>query len=86
MTKKNIQCILVGLGRMTALRAQGQRRFDGVVGFGHHGLREDDRAAGPGTARVIGVTGSGTARGAQRRGLREDDVFACLAMTSQAWG
>jgi hypothetical protein len=34
MTKKNIQCSLAGLGRMTALRAQGRRGFDGVASSG----------------------------------------------------
>jgi hypothetical protein len=40
----------------------------------------------PGTARVDGVTGSGTASGAQHRGRREDNVVAGSGMASQAWG
>jgi hypothetical protein len=56
MTKKNIQCNLAGLGRTTALRAQGRHGFDSVTGSGRHGLREDDDAVDPGTARLIDVT------------------------------
>jgi hypothetical protein len=40
----------------------------------------------PGRARVIGVTGSRMARGAQRRGLGEDDVVVGSGTTSRAWG
>jgi hypothetical protein len=32
MRNKNIQVALWGLGRTTALQAQGGRRFDGVMG------------------------------------------------------
>jgi hypothetical protein len=83
MTNINIQCSLACLGRATALQAQGQCRFDGVVdletswGWQH---------CGPGTAWVNGVTGLGTARGAQRRALGEDDVVVGLRTASQAWG
>jgi hypothetical protein len=34
MIKKTTQCGLVGLGRMTALQAQGQHGFNGFVGSG----------------------------------------------------
>jgi hypothetical protein len=40
----------------------------------HHELREDDNAAGPRMTWVNGVVGSGMARGAQGRGLKEDDI------------
>jgi hypothetical protein len=86
MTKKNIQCSLVGMGRMAALRAQGRCGFDGVVSSGRRGLEEDDSAVGPRTAWVNGVTGSGTAWGAQHHGLGEGDVVAGSGMTSWAWG
>jgi hypothetical protein len=66
MIKKNIQyCSLAGLGRMTALLAQGQCGFDSVVGSRasrrrwRRRLREDDGVAGLGTAWVNGVVGSG---------------------------
>jgi hypothetical protein len=39
-----------------------------------------------GKAWVSGIVGSGTVRGAQRRGLREDDVVAGSGMASRAWG
>jgi hypothetical protein len=48
MRRKNIQCSLAGMERTTALRAQGQCGFDGIVGFGtlqgqqHRRLKEDD--------------------------------------------
>jgi hypothetical protein len=48
MTMKNIQCSLVGLGRMIALRAQGWCGFDGITNFVCRGLMEDDSAIGPG--------------------------------------
>jgi hypothetical protein len=86
MTKENIQCSLAGLGRMTTLQAQGRRRFDGVTGSGRRELREDDGAADPGMARVIGVMGSGMTWGTQRRRLREDNVIAGLGTAAQAWG
>jgi hypothetical protein len=50
MTKKNIQCCHAGLGRMTALRAQGRRGFDGIAGSRRHGLGEDNIVVGSGTA------------------------------------
>jgi hypothetical protein len=50
-----------------------------------HGLREDDGAMGPGIVRVDGVTGSGMASGAQRRGLREDNIVAGSRTASWAW-
>jgi hypothetical protein len=49
---------------MTALRAQGQRGFDGVTGSGRRRLEEEDGAAGPGTVRPDDAVGLGTARGA----------------------
>jgi hypothetical protein len=49
MTKKNIKCSHAGLGRMMALRAQGQRRFDDIVGSRHHVIGEDNVLAGSGT-------------------------------------
>jgi hypothetical protein len=86
MTKKNIQCSLAGLGRMTVLWAQGRHRFNSVTNSGRHGLREDDCIAGPGMVRVIGVVGLGTERGAQRCGLGKDDVVVGSGTASQAWG
>jgi hypothetical protein len=74
MTKKNIQCSLAGLRRTMTLWAQGRHGFYGIVGSRCRGLSEDDDALGPGTAWVIGVGGSGTAQGLQRRGLGEDNV------------
>jgi hypothetical protein len=82
MTKKNIQCSIVGLGRTMALRAQGRRRFDGVAGSGCHRLGEANGTAGLGMAWVVGIAGLGTAQGAQRRGLGEDDVVAGLGTAS----
>jgi hypothetical protein len=52
MTKKNIQCSLAGLVKMTELWARGWCGFDGVVGFGCHEFGEDDGATGLGTMRV----------------------------------
>jgi hypothetical protein len=69
MTKKNIQCIITGLGRMTALWAQGWHGIDGVASSRCHELGEDDGAADRGMARVTAVVGSGTTQGAQHRGL-----------------
>jgi hypothetical protein len=69
VTNKIIQCCVVGLGRMTSLWAQGQRGFDGVADSGCRRLGEDDGTKGMGMARVIGVTGSWIAWGAQRHGL-----------------
>jgi hypothetical protein len=59
MTKKSIHCSHVGLGRTTALRAQGRPRFNGVTSSGRCGPGEDNSAVAPGTAQVIGVMGSG---------------------------
>jgi hypothetical protein len=64
MTKKNIQCSLASLGRMTALWAQGRRGIDVVMCSGHHGLEEEDDTMDPGMAWVIIIVGSGTVRGA----------------------
>jgi hypothetical protein len=86
MTKKNIQCCLAGLGRMTTLRAQGRRGFDGIMGSERHGIGEDDDAVGPGMAQVIGVVGSRMMRSAQHRELGEDDVVTGLGTASRAWG
>jgi hypothetical protein len=61
MTKKNIQCSLAGLGRMTALQAQRRRGFYDITGFGCRRLREYDDIVDLRTARVIGVVGSGMA-------------------------
>jgi hypothetical protein len=61
MTKKNIQCSLAGLGRMTALRAQRRRGFYDIPGSGCRRLGEYDGVVDPRTARVIGVVGSGMA-------------------------
>jgi hypothetical protein len=85
MTKKIIQCSPVGLGRTTALWAQGWHGFNSVACSGHHGLGEDDGAAGPGTAWVDGVAGSRTVWGAHHRGLREDDIVVGLGTASWAW-
>jgi hypothetical protein len=74
------------------LRAQRRQGFDRVMGFGAsqgrrcRGLGEDDGAAGPGMVWVDGVACSGTAPGAQRRGLREDNVVVGSGTTSRAWG
>jgi hypothetical protein len=92
MTKKNIQCSLAGLVRMTALRAQGRCGFDGVVGSGaswgwrRHGLGEDDGAVGPGASWVDGITGLGTASGVQCRGLGDDNIVVGSGTTLRAWG
>jgi hypothetical protein len=59
---ENIQCSLVGLERMMAMRAQGRHEFDDITGSGHRRLREDDVAVGPGMTWVIGVSGSGMVR------------------------
>jgi hypothetical protein len=76
MTKKNIQyCSLVGLGRMTVLRA-----------LGHRGLGEDDGAMGKGTAQVDGVMDSGMTPGAQHHRIGEDNVVAGSRTASWAWG
>jgi hypothetical protein len=80
MTKKNIQCGLADLGRMTALRAQGRRGFNDIMGSRRRGLGEDDDAMGLGMMRVIGVVGSGMVWGAQRHGLGEDDIVAGSGM------
>jgi hypothetical protein len=58
MTKKNIQCILTGLGRTMMLPAQGRHGFDDVKGSGRRGLTEDDSIACPGTARIENDVGS----------------------------
>jgi hypothetical protein len=61
MTKKNVQCSLVGMGRMMALRAQGRHGFDSVPcpetsrGRQRHGLGEDDGAVGPGMVQVNNI-------------------------------
>jgi hypothetical protein len=68
------------------LQAQGRRGFDGIMGSGCRGLMEDDSVADPRMARVVGIVGSRMARGAQRRGLGEDDVVAVLGTVSRAWG
>jgi hypothetical protein len=68
------------------LREQGQRRFNGVTGSGHHELEEDNDTMVPGMAWVISITGSGTAWGAQCHGLEEDDVVVGSGMASWAWG
>jgi hypothetical protein len=86
MTKKNIQCTLVGLGRMTALRAQGWREFDSISSSGCRGLWEDDDVMGPGRAWVISIMGLRTVRAAQHHGLREDIVVAGSGTTMRAWG
>jgi hypothetical protein len=86
MRKKNIQCNLACLRRMTVLRPQGQCGFDGVAGSRHRGLREDDDAAGPGTMWIIGIVGLGMAWGAQHRRLSEDDIVAGLGIALRAWG
>jgi hypothetical protein len=75
-----------------ALWAQGQWGFDGVTGSGMSrgrrrcGLRVDDGTAGPGTARVNGVVGSGMAHDAQCREIGEENVVAGLRMASRALG
>jgi hypothetical protein len=66
------------------LWAQGRCGFDGVAGSGRRGLREDDGAADPGMVWVIGIAGSGTARGAQRHGLGKDNVVAGSRTASRA--
>jgi hypothetical protein len=86
MTKKNIQCSLSGLGRTTALRAQGRRGFEGIAGSRHRRLGEDDNAVDPGTAWVIGVKGSRMAWGAHRHGLGEDNIVVGSRTASRAWG
>jgi hypothetical protein len=53
--------------------------------LGHCGLGADDGAAGPGMVRVDGVVGSGTMLGAQRRGLKEDNVVVGSGMALRAW-
>jgi hypothetical protein len=68
------------------LRAQEWRRFDGVVGSGHHGPGEDDGIADPGRVWVVGYVGSGIEQGAQRCSLREDDVVAGSGIALWAWG
>jgi hypothetical protein len=65
----------------TASWALGRCRDDGVAR-----LREDDGVAGLGTVRVVGVTGSGTASGAQHRRLSDDNVVVNSGTTSRAWG
>jgi hypothetical protein len=55
MTKKNIQYSLVGLGRMTALRVQGRRGFDGIVGSRCLELRQDDDAVDRGWHRSLAL-------------------------------
>jgi hypothetical protein len=76
---------------MMALRAQGRRGFNGIVGSRasrgqrRGGLREDDGTAGPRMARVDGITGSGTTPGIQYRGLREDNIVAGSGTASWAW-
>jgi hypothetical protein len=85
MTKKNIWCGFVELGRTMALLAQGWRGFDGIAGSGHRGLREDNDTVGSGTAWVISIVGSRTAWGAHRCRLREDDIGVGLGTTLQAW-
>jgi hypothetical protein len=86
MKKKNTQCSHAGLGRMTALRAQQQRSFDGVIGSRRRTLGDDDDTVGPGMAQVIGIVGSGMAWGAHDRRLGEDDVVVGSGTASRAWG
>jgi hypothetical protein len=75
MTKKNIQyCSLGGLGRTTALRAQGQCGFDDVVGSGASRAQGGRRCYGPGDDVIRRCRGIGMASGAQHRGLGEDNV------------
>jgi hypothetical protein len=83
--QRKIHCSLAALGRMIAFWAQGWHSFDGVTCFGCRRLGEDDGTAVLGTAWVDGIACSGTARGAQRRGLGEDDVVAGSGMMSRAW-
>jgi hypothetical protein len=52
--------------------------------LGRHGLGEDDNTAGMGTTQVDGIAGSGMARGAQLRGLGEEDVVASSGTASRA--
>jgi hypothetical protein len=86
MTKKNIQCSLAGLGRMTALQAQRRRGFYDITGFGCRRLREYDDIVDLRTARVIGVVGSGMAWVHSVTGFWEDDVVVGLRTASWAWG
>jgi hypothetical protein len=88
MTQKKIQCSVTGSRNTTALRAQGWRGFDNIVGSGTlkgrrcHGLGEDDGVAGLGTAWVDDVAGSGMVRGAQHHGLGNGITGVGLAL---AW-
>jgi hypothetical protein len=86
MTKKNIQCSLAGLGRMTVLWAQGQCGFNVIACSRRCGLREDDGVVDPGTAWVVSIVGSGMERGAQHHGLGLDDIVAGSGTASRAWG
>jgi hypothetical protein len=71
--------------------ARGGRGIDDVPGSRtscsqwRPGLGEDDSAAGLGMARLGSIAGLGTAWGAQRHGLGEDNIFAGSRTTSQAW-
>jgi hypothetical protein len=56
------------------------------MGSGCRKLREDDGVAGLRMAWVVGIVGSGMARGAQRCRLKEDDVVAGSGMASWTWG
>jgi hypothetical protein len=81
MTKKNIQCSHVGLGRTTVLWAKGRRGFDGITGSGRTiALRARGRR-GSSASRARERRG-----GAQRHGLGEVDVVAGLGTASQAQG
>jgi hypothetical protein len=68
--------------------ARVRRRRDSSTLRGRwcHGLREDDGATGPGMAWVDGVMVSGMARGAQRRGLGEDNNGMSSGIVMWAWG
>jgi hypothetical protein len=80
MTKKNIQCSFVSLGRMTALWAQGWCRFDGVAGSGM------TWRCGPGDGVGCQHRGLGNGAGCTMSQVGEDDVVAGSETVPRAWG